>query len=208
MAIDEAVSGKRRRAVVDFSESDESRAPGDPRPDESPAIQDKAPKDTARVPRARKAPAREKPKSRSVEDVDRYAYDVLNTMKDMYRRDCQASRENRPALLKIEGVDTIYQRVIKKETQEACIKLGVLGEIRVWLEPLPDNSLPNQKVKKVLLELLSNLRITKSDLLSSGVGRIVHFYSKNAKEAKDVRKMALDLLRKWKALVIREEMEE
>lgn len=151
--------------------------------------------------------AQRKPKSASIEDVESYAFDLINRMKSIYKGDLDALRSGKPSTLKIDNVEDISNKVMRKEAQEACVKLGVLHEIRQWLEPLPDNSLPNQKVKKVLLDLLYNLRIRKVDLLDAGVGRIVHFYSKNPHEAKDVRKLAQNVVSRWKARIIREEIE-
>lgn len=157
------------------------------------------------VPKKKLAP---KTKKKQIEDLDGYAFEVINRMKDIYRRDNKANKEGMPATLKIEAVDDIYHQLMRKDVQEACMKLGALHEVRTWLEPLPDNSLPNQKIKKVLLELLYCVRTTKSDLLSSGVGKIVHFYSKNRHESKDIRKMAINIMNKWKAMIIKEELEE
>lgn len=96
-------------------------------------------------------------------------------------------------------------KIIRKETQESLIKLGILSELKLWLEPLPDNSLPNQKIKRAILDVLSTMKVTKSDLLNSGIGKIVHFYSKNPKEALEIRKKAATLIKKWKGMIIREE---
>ena len=153
-----------------------------------------------------KKPSASKPKLK--EDADKYAFNLINEMKTLYKADFESLARGEAATTKLDNVESIYNKFVRKETQAACIRLGGLNEIRLWLEPLPDKSLPNQKLKKVLLELLYILRIRKADLLNSNVGKIVHFYCKNSHEAKDVRKLAGNVMRKWMSVIIKEEVEE
>lgn len=158
--------------------------------------------------RVPKEPKKEKKKSLSADEIESLAFETINHMKDCYRKDTQANLERKPALCKIDNVEVICSKIVKKEAQEAFIKLGVLKEIKFWLEPLQDCSLPSPKVKKCLLDLLFNMKIHRIDLENSGIGKIVHFYSKNAKESKEVRRMAYNLVKKWKAMIIREEIDD
>lgn len=160
--------------------------------------------------REQKSPGlpRQTKKKDQIDDPEKYAMDVINNMRELYKKDIEAQNNNKPSTYKIDNAESIYFSVIKKEAQEACIKTGILNEIRVWLEPLPDKSLPNPKIKRVLLDLLSNLKLNKNDLLKSGIGKIIHFYSKNSRESKEVRARASELIKKWKILVIREDLEE
>ncbi|KAI4292621.1 transcription factor SPN1 [Pancytospora philotis] len=211
MATEEKQAGRRRRAVVDSSEDEQVPvAPASaaleqtPKPSQTVSLKD-AP---ARPKRTAARQPKLKVKATAGESAEQYAFELLNTMKDIYRKDIAAFGQKKPALLRIKAVEDIALRIIRSDTQDACIKLGVLREIKQWLEPLPDNSLPSQKIKKVLLETLYNMRVGRFDLVSSGVGKIVYFYSRNMHEAKDVRKLARELVLKWKALVIRDEMDE
>lgn len=149
-----------------------------------------------------------KSKKGEIEDTEKYAMEIVTEMRESYKKDLDALINKKPSTTKIDIIDSICFKVLKKEAQEACVKLGVLDEIRVWLEPLPDNSLPNPKIKRALLNLLKYLRIERSDLSRSGIGKIVHFYSKNNRETKEIRSLAEELMKKWKRIVLREEMEE
>lgn len=141
-------------------------------------------------------------------DLEMYAYNLVNHMRSCFKEDQRLNEQNKPAFVKIENIEAICTRIMRKDAREALLKMGVLSELRTWLEPLPDNSLPNPKVKKWILDLLLSLKVSKSDLLSSGIGKIVNFYSRNPKEAVDVRKQASRVAKRWKAQVIREELEE
>lgn len=214
MSVDGESGRKRRRGIVDDSDSEAAsisrpaEAAANPPPVGIPG--GGAPKTASTAPRRRasiQAKSHTAQKAPKIDDTEKYAYDVINMMKDAHRKDLQANLEGRPALHRLQVIDAVAQRVVRRETQEACIKLGVLQEIKAWLEPLPDRSLPSQKIKKSLLDLLCNMHVSRYDLLSSEVGKVVHFYSRCGKEAKDVRKLAYNLMSKWKTLVIREEAE-
>lgn len=142
------------------------------------------------------------------EDLEKYAYDVINCMKGCFNEDLRLNQQNKPSSRKIENIEDICSKIMRKKAREVLLRMGVLNELRTWLEPLPDNSLPNPKIKKWILDLLLNLRVSKSDLLASGIGKIVHFYSKNPKEATDVRKLASKVAKRWKTQIIKEELEE
>ncbi len=149
-----------------------------------------------------------KKKKISSEDVDKSAYEVISEMKRLYLEDEALMNEGKPATIKIDNVEDISRKVLRKDVDEACIKMGILKEVKLWLEPLKDGSLPNPKVKKVLLQMLENLKVRKNDLLNSGIGKIVYFYYRNKHELKDIRKEARNIVKKWKNAIMKEELGE
>lgn len=118
-------------------------------------------------------------------------------MRDILEKDNRNNREGRPAIEKITHVDEISSLLMNRTMQECLLDEGILSEVRGWLEPLPDRSMPNVRVKKRLLDALRNMRVHKEHLLSSGVGKIVYFYTKNRQETKEVRDLAKQLVQKW-----------
>lgn len=146
--------------------------------------------------------------SLNTEDIEKYCYDVVTEMRNLYKKDIDLNSESKPAHYKIDNIENLCSKIIKRGVQEVFVKMGILKELKVWLEPLPDNSLPNQKVKRAIMDLLINLKVSKADLLNSGIGKIVHFYSKNSREALDIRKMSLNVVKKWKSMIIREEIDQ
>ncbi|ORD93884.1 IWS1 [Enterospora canceri] len=142
------------------------------------------------------------------EDIKVRAKQVVELMKESYNKDLNRPKELYK-LEKLDNMDEITRQVLNTDLQEYCIENGVLNQIRIWLEPMPDKSLPNIAVKKKMLDLLFNMRyITKNNLLDSQVGKIVHFYARNAKEGIEVRRMAKNLMTKWKGMILHEEQEE
>jgi len=172
------------------------------------------------------------------EEIERTALEIVNDMKGFYKQDeilrsqqetlrsqQEASRSQQspgstklenpgsikvesPGSTKLENVDQLCERIMKAEIQEACIKFGVLNEIRIWLEPSAEGMLPSQGLKRKLLNLLQSLKIRKIDLLESQVGKIIHFYSKNGRESQEIRRMSRGLIDKWKKVVMEDCEEE
>lgn len=160
-------------------------------------------------PRTRSASKSEKKsKKQKEEDKEKLAFELLSWMRELYKNDLQSNKQMKPATDKIQNIDQVVSKIIRKDMQEPLIEMGILKELKIWLEPLPDKTMPNIKIKRSILDLLSNLKITKKDLLNSGIGKIIHFYSKNSKEAIDIRKRATQLVKKWKSQILREEAEE
>ena len=160
----------------------------------------------------KQAEPRERKKSSSGKkkktDPQQDAYKIINRMREIYAKDAELLAARRPGLNRLENVDEVCNRILRRETQDACVELGILDEIRIWLEPHRDGSLPNQKIKRALLDVLRHLRVRRSDLVRSGVGKIVHFYTKNPQETKEIRGMAHELMGRWKRVIIQEEQEE
>lgn len=141
-------------------------------------------------------------------DYENEAYDIIKEMRDLYHSDLEDNRNNKPSLRKLEKIDELCSKIMKKNGQEIFLKAGVLNELKVWLEPLPDNSLPNPKIKRSILELLGTLKVSKHNLLVSEIGKIVHFYAKNKRESVEIRKIAHSVIKRWKGRVIAEEIAE
>lgn len=118
-------------------------------------------------------------------------------MQDILKKDNANNLEGRPATGKIGNVEEISSLLMNKALQETLLDEGVLEDVRRWLEPLPDKSMPNIKVKKTLLDALKTMKIHKEHLATSGVGKIVYFYSINPKEVREIRALAKALVQKW-----------
>ncbi|KAH9410982.1 putative transcription factor S-II [Ordospora pajunii] len=129
-------------------------------------------------------------------------------MQGILRRDNLNNSQGKPAIEKINNVAEVSETLMNRAVQESLLDEGILDEVRGWLEPLPDRSMPNIKVKKRLLDALRNMKIHREHLLQSGIGKIVYFYSINPKEEKEVRSMAKQLVQKWTQEIFSPECDE
>lgn len=134
---------------------------------------------------------------------------LKTAMHDALINDYSANKNKKPALERLKILDEIYKSSTFKPMQETLLDIGILNEIKLWLEPLPDNSLPNTKIKTTMLEILNILPIKRNHLINSdGVGKIVNFYSKNSKESGDIRSLADALVKKWTYLFVMRDEED
>jgi len=112
--------------------------------------------------------------------------------------DVFSNGQKEPALNKLKMLPEVQHLLKKKMLQEQFVECGVLKSIYSWLKPLPDGSLPNLKVRTVLLELLNEFTRAPLDILKdSGVGRAVMVLWKHPSETPQNKKLANTLIEKW-----------
>lgn len=125
------------------------------------------------------------------------AEEILREMEEASDKDRDLNAEGKPALHKLLLIDEVYNKLLNRKAHEELLDAGLLSALRRWLEPLPDNSLPDEETKKKVLGILLHLSPCKEHLLESGVGRIVLFYSKNPYELRPIKQIARQLVLKW-----------
>lgn len=123
--------------------------------------------------------------------------EILLDLERAWEEDQRLNEEGRPAVEKLHLMESVYSRLLKKKNEQELLDAGVLRLLRMWLEPLPDKSLPHEEIKKSVLEILLHLAPEVEHLQESGIGRIVFFYSKNPYEKKQIRRVAKQLVLKW-----------
>lgn len=172
---------------------------------ESPSLQSPEAKPRRKASRKSQRPSKKKSGDTQEDTTDAFLAGLVQGMKKAVADDNRSNEENRPAVEKIKMLDTIYGVLINKKHQQGLMDNDVLTAIRMWLEPLPDRSLPNSKVRKGMLDALMHMKVDVDHLSESSVGKIVNFYSFNPQEDKDVRKLAKSLVQKWTKLVLADE---
>ncbi|OAG32756.1 transcription factor SPN1 [Nematocida sp. ERTm5] len=122
---------------------------------------------------------------------------ILEDLELAYENDRKSNEEGLPALNKLNIMDSMYYRLLKRKNQQELLDSGVLSCLKKWLEPLPDMSLPHDDVKKGVLDILLHLTPEVEHLKESGIGKIILFYSKNPYEKKGIKQMAKQLTLNW-----------
>lgn len=74
---------------------------------------------------------------------------------------------------------------------------NLLESVRFFLEPLSDGSLPAYNIQRELFASLAKLPIDKEALISSGIGKVVLFYTKSKKPEPTIKRQAERLLGEW-----------
>ncbi|CAI5460101.1 unnamed protein product [Closterium sp. Yama58-4] len=72
--------------------------------------------------------------------------------------DAHANRQHRPAINKLRMLPEMLNTLRKKHLQREFLDRGVFSYLKNWLEPLPDLSLPNIKIRTSILELVKESR--------------------------------------------------
>lgn len=135
---------------------------------------------------------------------------ILSIKQDMIEaleKDKSHNKNKQPALNRLKLLNSVYSSLLNKNLQKQLLEYNILEVIKEWLEPMPDGTLPNIKIRRVMLDALLNLPVSKGQLMeSNGIGKIINFYSKNGSENGEIKGMAIDLVKKWTdILVAREE---
>ncbi|KAI5185888.1 transcription factor SPN1 [Nematocida homosporus] len=131
--------------------------------------------------------------------------EILVELDKAQKEDEQLNQEGKPALTRLFLMDSIYNKLLNKKIHEELLDSGVLSLLKKWLEPLPDNSLPHNDVKKGVFDILQHFTPEKEHLIESGIGKIVLFYSKNPYEKKEIKRMAKQLVLRWIELATSQE---
>ncbi|KAL8952639.1 MAG: hypothetical protein Q9222_001445 [Ikaeria aurantiellina] len=74
---------------------------------------------------------------------------------------------------------------------------NLLESVRFFLEPLSDGTLPAYNIQRELFASLARLPIDKEALISSGIGKVVLFYTKSKKPEPGIKRQAERLLGEW-----------
>lgn len=125
-------------------------------------------------------------------------------MKKAIQNDKQLNKCGRPALNRLDILDCSIKLLFSLRKEIDTELLFILKE---WLEPLPDKTLPNFEIKSNILSLLLYAKVDKSQLIESGIGKIVYFYSLNSKEPYEIRNLSKQLVKKWTMVVVKEQEE-
>jgi transcription factor SPN1 len=67
---------------------------------------------------------------------------------------------------------------------------NLLEAVRMWLEPLPDRSLPSLNIQKAMFPLLERMYIDSTSLKMSGLGKLVLFYTRCERVDKTIARIA------------------
>lgn len=113
--------------------------------------------------------------------------------------DVRANQQHLPALNKVKLLPEVSEQLAKKFLHEIFVSSGVLNALKKWLDPLPDGSLPNIKVREVVLRGLLDMgnHVQTEDLRESGIGRAIMVLSKHPQETLANKKSAKTLIELW-----------
>ncbi|KAL7922851.1 transcription factor [Trichoderma austrokoningii] len=152
------------------------------------------------------APKRRKKDEIDLEDeID----EQLAALKVQMERACQADNSAReagqPALHKLKLLPEVAGILNRNNVQHAVLDpdTNFLQHVKFFLEPLNDGSLPAYNIQRDIFTSLTRLTIEKETLLSSGIGKVVLFYTRSKKPEPSIKRMAERLLGEWSRPILK-----
>lgn len=142
-------------------------------------------------------------KKRKNNDVDLEAMQdeaishLKNMMKDAAYLDIDCVNNKKPATNKLKLLPMVKDTLLKSNLYDSILDNNLLEAVRIWLEPLPDASLPSFEIQKTLLNELPKLPIKTIHLRESGLGKIILFYQKSKKVDPALKRTAEKLIGDW-----------
>ena len=136
-------------------------------------------------------------------EKEREAELLLARMEAALEADRKAFDEGKPALHKLRMLRKTEEAVSNLSYHEPLMHGGILGVLRGWLEPMPDGSLPNSRVRGSVLMMLKKLQVDcanedhKEQLKRSGIGKLVMFLTRVPDETPENRRLAKSLVEAW-----------
>lgn len=106
------------------------------------------------------------------------------------------------AIQKVKLLPKVESTLSKANLADTILDNNLLQSVRIWLEPLPDGSLPSFEIQKSLFAAIDNLPIKTEHLKESGLGRIMIFYTKSKRVEPQLGRMADKLIAEWTRPVI------
>lgn len=124
-------------------------------------------------------------------------------------RACQADNEARvagnAAVHKLKLLPQVNAILNRNNVQHAVLDpdTNFLLHVKFFLEPLNDGSLPAYNIQRDIFTALTKLNIEKEALLSSGIGKVVLFYTRSKKPEPNIKRMAERLLGEWSRPILK-----
>ncbi|SCW02375.1 LAFE_0F05050g1_1 [Lachancea fermentati] len=106
------------------------------------------------------------------------------------------------AMEKVKLLPKVVSALSKANLADTILDNNLLQSVRIWLEPLPDGSLPSFEIQKSLFAALENLPIKTEHLKESGLGKVVIFYTKSKRVEPKLARLADKMVAEWTRPII------
>lgn len=103
---------------------------------------------------------------------------------------------------KVKLLPKVVSVLAKANLADTILDNNLLQSVRIWLEPLPDGSLPSFEIQRSLFAALEKLPIKTEHLKESGLGRVVIFYTKSKRVEPQLARLADRIIAEWTRPII------
>ena len=139
------------------------------------------------------------------DEMDEHIASLKVRMEKACVADNDAREGGRPAVHKLKLLPEVTALLNRSSVQDNILdpETNFLQSIKYFLEPLNDGSLPAYNIQRDIFTALTRLPIEKEALLSSGIGKVVLFYTRSKRPEVGIKRMAERLLGEWSRPILK-----
>lgn len=139
------------------------------------------------------------------DEIDEQIASLKVRMEQACVADNDAREAGQPAVHKLKLLPEVTALLNRNTVQDAVLdpETNFLQSIKYFLEPLNDGSLPAYNIQRDIFTALTKLPIEKEALLSSGIGKVVLFYTRSKRPEVGIKRMAERLLGEWSRPILK-----
>lgn len=135
------------------------------------------------------------------DDLERMQDDRIDALKDRMIRaantDVERISQGQIATEKLKLLKDIVDVLSKADLAISILDNNLLEAVRLWLEPLPDASMPAYQIQKEMIHALTSLPIKTDHLVASGIGKVLVFYQRSKRVEPNLKKIVNRLIGDW-----------
>ncbi|EGW30830.1 uncharacterized protein SPAPADRAFT_62697 [Spathaspora passalidarum NRRL Y-27907] len=135
------------------------------------------------------------------DDIERMQDDKIDFLKDQMIKaanlDVEKNSQGQIATEKLKFLREVVDILSRADLAISILDNNLLEAVRLWLEPLPDASMPAYQIQKELIHALETLPIKTDHLVASGIGKVLVFYQRSKRTEPSLKKIVDRLIGDW-----------
>ncbi|KAL7663445.1 TFIIS N-terminal domain-containing protein [[Candida] zeylanoides] len=135
------------------------------------------------------------------DDLERMQDDRIDDLKDRMIKaanlDVEKNSQGQIATEKLKMLSEVSAVLAKADLAISILDNNLLEAVRLWLEPLPDASMPAYQIQKELITALTSLPIKTDHLIASGIGKVLVFYQRSQRTEANLKRIVDNLIGDW-----------
>jgi transcription factor SPN1 len=145
----------------------------------------------------------------NIQDLEDAVDDQIAHLKVAMEKACVADNEAREkgmaATNKLKLLPQVTALLNRTAVQDSVLdpETNLLQSVKYFLEPLNDGSLPAYNIQRDIFNALAGLPINNEVLLSSGIGKVVYFYTRSKRPEASIKRIAERLVGEWSRPVLK-----
>ncbi|KAK1826893.1 transcription factor iws-1 [Podospora conica] len=139
------------------------------------------------------------------DEIDGQIANLKVAMEKACEHDNEAREKGQAAVEKLKLLPQVTALLNRSAIQDSVLdpETNFLQAVKYFLEPLNDGSLPAYNIQRDIFTALAKLPINKDTLLSSGIGKVVLFYTRSKRPEIAIKRIAERLLGEWSRPILK-----